>query len=1542
MTDGQETVRQENVTAKNVFGYVDKVEIFETKATFRELSGNQFQEADFIAPSHNFISEAVKTIRKERLLVLAGGYDDIDKVILAQYVAWFFSNQFNDDKKPSIKEWQRSSDPQSIEGELSKQEEPTIYLFPQVSRQNFNFGLSRIHQTAKNHYVIITTDTPQEIWNPSGEEQDFWINLDSLSYEIYSSESLRTALNNELKSEKILQSLQGDENLNRIVKQLQSLKGDKNLNKIVELKTPDKIVRLVSLLIRELKKGESLETAIDNAIDTVKNYQENLRDWYDFTLNDREKLLALGLNLFEGLFVDQFFAALEKVVEQVWQKRDPFLRALDYCDLSKVRDFFKFGVIGIDSSDQNKIESRVSKQRLILFEIAWKCHGRQIVAALPTITHLVKNSVDNRDVNEELYGTRTRRKQLRRLLSEAVGDMGWISPTAVQKALRQLAEDKQISVQNVAAQAIARWRDSNYYGSYNPERFEKRHQELFGLLNQWQDIASQSSLQKQSQTDNVKNDQTQDYLRSTIALTVGYAAAYDLPDKLHQELYDLLKRLSDAQDHDDQKNPAHQSFCFHTLPRVVPWHLVQLRDLLRDMTRYPDFIGAISDSLALAYQFRAKDVLDTLDFWKNGEFNEQLLITVALTYGKIQCDKNIYPFTTSQAFGQLQNLLKEEQNLRVRLAIVIAMGLKLRQNFEEIAPQFQHVIPEITRYEHEREKIVEILTFIYLEQRDSQDNDRVETAMRGWVADDRNPIAQEMAIRALVTFTIVSLDNEEVKRVKEKAFLNVILPKNSIVSKQPPYEIRFDKIIPWIVTRNEKSCYKTAIRNLLHEAWKRYNNSKDAMNSVLSNWEKMRDDEKIVDISHLLRQGFWWLKRFDYLLIGVTVLIVAPLSLMVSVMMKEQPAPFIEPTPPYIPIPLPPIPKSKAMIDSGINVAKKADVLDIDSDNFDGGKLTIQFTEKKTADHLGIHITDTSGEIDVKGKYNERQEIVYEVFHHNKVIGYFQDDNTGDLEIALTANATKAETKALVRTLAYQNTSNTPQLGDRKVELQLTDGDGGISKSFSKTISVVTKNEAPVIKVLDDVKNQTIRETRKLFINGISVSDAESQELTVTLQVTKGNKLTVKQNVPKGLKSKNIKHPGSEVVLKGTIEQINTTLADSSAITYQSRLGFSGEDLLQITVEDSGKKITSNDGLVWPPGAINPNQMTETVNITVIPAIIITVPDVQTVDEDTNLTISGIRIDAPDSKKADVVLEVGNGTLTIKDDVANGLMNKSIRGNGTKKVTLKRSRIDQLNATFEELDAITYRSQPDFSGNDMLTVQVNDGKKSASQHIKIHVVPINDEPQILEEEQSITQALPSYPVAGKTASISPTPQSTLGKRVRDIADVQYKKLSSPSYPRWWELVCQMMDEVYNQEVAKTKTTKQQDKQQIWQKVFNGTVDIIYQDERKKRNGWNRNNIKKKLSKCFTVAPPTKPVVRPEPPKKIVNEVYGIVTTKRTALNIRAYMSTYAISIYKAPKGSKLRILNLNQNGTWYKVQLLHNGRIGYASSDYITIIQTNR
>ncbi len=114
-----------------------------------------------------------------------------------------------------------------------------------------------------------------------------------------------------------------------------------------------------------------------NLIQLAQDKQRTLGVWYNTILNPREQLLALGLSFFDGLFDDQFFAAIEMVVEKVWQRRDSSLRALDYCDLDNLRNFFTF----VEAEGYGiKIESRIPEQRSMLFELAWNSHRRNVAA----------------------------------------------------------------------------------------------------------------------------------------------------------------------------------------------------------------------------------------------------------------------------------------------------------------------------------------------------------------------------------------------------------------------------------------------------------------------------------------------------------------------------------------------------------------------------------------------------------------------------------------------------------------------------------------------------------------------------------------------------------------------------------------------------------------------------------------------------------------------------------------------------------------------------------------------------------------------------------------------------------------------------------------------------------------------------------------------------------------------------------------------------------------------------------------------------------
>ena len=67
-----------------------------------------------------------------------------------------------------------------------------------------------------------------------------------------------------------------------------------------------------------------------------------------------------------------------------------------------------------------------------------------------------------------------------------------------------------------------------------------------------------------------------------------------------------------------------------------------------------------------------------------------------------------------------------------------------------------------------------------------------------------------------------------------------------------------------------------------------------------------------------------------------------------------------------------------------------------------------------------------------------------------------------------------------------------------------------------------------------------------------------------------------------------------------------------------------------------------------------------------------------------------------------------------------------------------------------------------------------------------------------------------------------------------------------------------------------------------------------------------------------------------------SESCGIITTKKTPLNIRQYASQTSKVLEQANKGSTVRILSFY--GMWYQI-LLNNGIVGYASRDYVRVPQ---
>jgi hypothetical protein len=82
--------------------------------------------------------------------------------------------------------------------------------------------------------------------------------------------------------------------------------------------------------------------------------------------------------------------------------------------------------------------------------------------------------------------------------------------------------------------------------------------------------------------------------------------------------------------------------------------------------------------------------------------------------------------------------------------------------------------------------------------------------------------------------------------------------------------------------------------------------------------------------------------------------------------------------------------------------------------------------------------------------------------------------------------------------------------------------------------------------------------------------DAAGREVVTQLAVQKG-RLTLSTAVPNGLTPGQIAGNGSKnVIVTGTLAQINHTLAEGQGLTYRSSSGFTGTDTVSFSLNDRG------------------------------------------------------------------------------------------------------------------------------------------------------------------------------------------------------------------------------------------------------------------------------------------------------------------------------------------------------------------------------------
>jgi FKBP-type peptidyl-prolyl cis-trans isomerase 2 len=256
--------------------------------------------------------------------------------------------------------------------------------------------------------------------------------------------------------------------------------------------------------------------------------------------------------------------------------------------------------------------------------------------------------------------------------------------------------------------------------------------------------------------------------------------------------------------------------------------------------------------------------------------------------------------------------------------------------------------------------------------------------------------------------------------------------------------------------------------------------------------------------------------------------------------------------------------------------------------------------------------------------------------------------------------------------------------------LNVPAGQGQNTTTTTLTIDAV--NDAPVNNGAS-AKSGNEDQAGGIAITGLSVSDVDADpanhNITVRLQVTHGT-ITINTGVSGGLTAGGVSgNNGNDVLLTGTQNQINATLANATGAVYFSTADYSGADTLTVTTNDGGHTGT--------PGALTD---VDTIAIT-INAVTDIANDTATTNEDTAVNIL---------VQANDTFENPNHAITGTTNGAHGTV--TVDNNGTAGDTTD--------------DFVVYTPTADFNGSDSFTYTVTSGGATETATVNVTINAVTD------------------------------------------------------------------------------------------------------------------------------------------------------------------------------------------------------------------------
>jgi hypothetical protein len=305
----------------------------------------------------------------------------------------------------------------------------------------------------------------------------------------------------------------------------------------------------------------------------------------------------------------------------------------------------------------------------------------------------------------------------------------------------------------------------------------------------------------------------------------------------------------------------------------------------------------------------------------------------------------------------------------------------------------------------------------------------------------------------------------------------------------------------------------------------------------------------------------------------------------------------------------------------------------------------------------------------------------------------------------------------------------------------------------------VTVNALDDPYTLTNPDSITVDEGTKTLLTGLIVNDLEVDEGEV---LNTAVSVKVVLTVSHGTLSSTEGEAGNATMsLSGSLAEVNASLA---SIYYEGEELYQGTDILAVEVRDFSDNALITEGETsLALSAIND-------------APTVTVPVAQEATEDIALGITGISVADPDINEsilanAKVTLSVDHGTISLAQttnlsfDADNGTAEVIFTGN-----------LEDLNTA---LATVTYLSDSNYNGDDVLTITINDlgntgegGAKSDTETIAITVLPDNDAPVLTlpdtqEAQEDVELAIDGITVADLDFEDTASPEMTVTLTARD-------------------------------------------------------------------------------------------------------------------------------------------------------------------------------